>query len=81
VLIHGVLRQPFSRWGIVGFAVVTAVFAPLLFLQQGVSFFLFGGALVTGIVAARGGSVLPGFAFWMALFAGVALWLEVLPKP
>ena len=80
VLLHGVLRQTFSRWGIVGFAVGTAVLAPLLYLQNGVSFFLFGGAIATGIVAARGGSVVPGFAFWMALFAGIALWLEVLPK-
>jgi hypothetical protein len=81
LLLHGVLRQTFSRWGIVGFVVATAALAPLLFLQNHVSFFLFGGALVTGVVSARGGSAVPGFAFWMALFAGVAIWLAVLPAP
>ena len=81
VLLHGVLRQPFSRWGLVGFVTVTAVLAPLLLVQDRLSFFLFGGALVTGVVAGRGGSVVPGFAFWLALFAGVALWMNVLPLP
>jgi hypothetical protein len=81
VLLHGVLRQPFSRWGIVGFVTVTAVLAPPLLVQDRLSFFVFGGAVVTGIVAALGGSVVPGFAFWMALFGGVALWMNVLPAP
>lgn len=81
VLLHGVLRQSFGRWGIVGFAVGTAFLAPLLLVQNQLSFFLFGGALVTGIVAARGGSVVPGFAFWMALFAGIGLWMDLIPPP
>jgi hypothetical protein len=81
VLLHGVLRQSFGRWGIVGFAVGTAFLAPLLFVQNQLSFFLYGGAIVTGIVAGRGGSVVPGFAFWMALFAGIGLWMDLIPAP
>src|SRR5204863_285804 len=34
----------------------------------------------TGVVAARGGSVLAGIAYWMAFFAGVSVWLDVLPE-
>jgi hypothetical protein len=79
VLLHGVLRQAFLRWGALPFVVVTAVLAALVRLQTGVSLFAFGGSLVTGWLAARCGSVLPGIAFWTALFFGWISWGWLVP--
>ena len=79
VLLHGVLRQAFLRWGAMPFVVVTAVVAALVRLRTGVDLFAFGGSLVTGWLAARCGSVFPGIAFWTALFFGWVFWGWLIP--
>jgi hypothetical protein len=73
--LHGVLRQALSRWGVLPFAVGTAFLAPLLLMDVQMAFGIFGGTLVTGLLAARTASVLPGIAFWSALVLGQVLWL------
>ena len=79
LLLHGVLRQALSRWGIVGFVVGTAILAPVVLLSGRMSFFLFGGCLATGFLAARSASVVPGFAFWASLAYGWIAWGWILP--
>ncbi len=79
ILLHGVLRQAFLRWGALPFVVGTAVLAALLRIQTGIDFTAFGGALVTGLLAARTGSVVPGFAFWTSLYLGWIAWTHVIP--
>jgi hypothetical protein len=79
VLLHGVLRQAFLRWGAMSFVVVTAVLAALVRLRTGLDLFAFGGSLVTGWLAARCGSVFPGIAFWTALYFGWVFWGWLIP--
>ena len=79
ILLHGVLRQALSRWGVVGFVVGTAVLAPVVMISGTMSFFLFGGCIVTGLFAARTASIVPGFAFWTSLVYGWIAWGWILP--
>lgn len=78
LLLHGVLRQALSRWGAMGFVMGTAILAPILLLSGQLSFFLFGGCIVTGLFAARTASVVPGFTFWIALVYGRIAWRYLL---
>jgi hypothetical protein len=77
VLGHGVLRQAFHRWGAVPFVLATASLSSLLLLSGSVSYAVFGGSLVTGLLAARSGSIFPGVAFWLALWSSAALWMRL----
>ncbi len=80
ILVHGVLRQAFHRWGALPFVVATAALASLLMTaSSNVSFAIFGAALVTGLFAARTGSVFPGVAFWLAFFVTSTAWARFLP--
>jgi hypothetical protein len=79
LLTHGVLRQAFLRWGARPFVVVTAALAGVLRVRGNVDFFAFGGSLLTGWIAARSGSVVPGIVFWIALFAGWVFWGSLIP--
>jgi hypothetical protein len=79
VLLHGVLRQAFLRWGAMPFVVATATLAALVRLRTGVDLFAFAGSVLTGWLAARSGSVFPGIAFWPSLFLGWVLWGHLIP--
>lgn len=80
LLLHGTLRQSFNRWGIVPCVVGTAVLAPVLVMSAGLTFGLFPACLATGLLAARSGSVVPGFVFWQALYIGRIGWIELLTR-
>jgi hypothetical protein len=75
--LHGVLRQAFLRWGRVPFVVGTAFLAVPLVMDGQTTFGVFGGMLVTGVLAATTGSSAPGLAFWYALFLGQVLWMRI----
>ena len=57
----------------------TAILGPLVMLSGKLSFFLFGGSLLTGLFAARSASIVPGFAFWASLVYGWIAWGWILP--
>ena len=78
VLFHGTLRAAFGRWGLVPFVVATAFCAALLAMDLQPNFAVFVGALATGLLAARSGSVIPGFLFWQAVYVGSILWSAAL---
>ena len=78
ILLHGTLRAAFGRWGLVPFVVATAFCAALLTMDTQPNFAVFVGALATGLLAARSGSVVPGFVFWQAVHVGSILWSAAL---
>ena len=78
LLLHGVLRASFGRWGLLPFVVGTAFCAAILCVDTTVNYSVFVGALATGLLAARSGSVIPGFVFWQAVYVGAILWSPLL---
>lgn len=79
--LHGVLRQAFLRWGSMPFVVGTALLSSLIAATTRIDLAAFGGMIVTGLFAARTGSVLPGFVFWTARYLGWVLWSRLLLPP
>lgn len=74
VLLHGVVRRAAERVGRLPFVVATAVAAPVLLAPEAPAPGVYVAALVTGALARRTGSVLPGVVFWQALAAAETVW-------